>query len=374
MAKEENKKSLRALTALRFFLILCVVLNHGRIVFPFWGSVPFNLSQSVSFFFLLSGFILMYSTKQLTTVEQIVRFYFLRLSRVWPLHAFCLVLLLFLLPEIFRVKMSGAGVFLSNLFLLHAWVPILEYSYSYNSPSWSLSTMLFFYLLFPWLQKSLERSCLPILAGALFLSVLLICICENIGLRDFDLSHPSVKSIIYINPLCRLLEFVVGMTAAIIFRKRMFGKNLSFLEVTLTEISLFAGVVYLSANGKQLAFLLLGNQHLAASVWLDNCGFVILPFALFLMALASEKGILARLLSLPAFVWLGRLSFSIYMLHAVLIMYHRINLPQKHSLFSALLFLLILIMGAHLLHNMVERPVRKLFLSMGDALLLRVSA
>ena len=89
-----RRPALPALTSLRFFAAFGIVLFHSRGYFGipkdaewvFWGKQP------VSFFFILSGFILYYSYQSLDGIEGATRFYRARIARIWPLHALTMIL------------------------------------------------------------------------------------------------------------------------------------------------------------------------------------------------------------------------------------------------------------------------------------------
>ncbi|HDL8028536.1 TPA: acyltransferase, partial [Yersinia enterocolitica] len=78
---------LDALTTLRFFAAAMIVIGH---VHPLFGSLGitdnFVLSQGVSFFFILSGFILAYNYRTFQDNKSVKRFLVARFARIWPLH------------------------------------------------------------------------------------------------------------------------------------------------------------------------------------------------------------------------------------------------------------------------------------------------
>src|SRR5690349_17655364 len=83
-----GKSLLYPLTALRFFAAAVVVIGHGHSLF---GSLnianAIATGQAVSFFFVLSGFILAYNYPVLRTGRDVAMFYATRFARIWPLHA-----------------------------------------------------------------------------------------------------------------------------------------------------------------------------------------------------------------------------------------------------------------------------------------------
>jgi peptidoglycan/LPS O-acetylase OafA/YrhL len=87
---------LRGLTSLRFFAAAMIVVGHGAGEFGFQldADALFALNTGVSFFFVLSGFILYYNYPVLPDRAAVSRFYLARFARIWPLHFFALVLVL----------------------------------------------------------------------------------------------------------------------------------------------------------------------------------------------------------------------------------------------------------------------------------------
>ncbi len=81
-------RRLDALTALRFIAATMIVLHHSRGNFGIPGAVGdyFNFAQAVTFFFILSGFVLAYSYPTLSGLPAVGRFYRARIARLWPLH------------------------------------------------------------------------------------------------------------------------------------------------------------------------------------------------------------------------------------------------------------------------------------------------
>ena len=112
-------------------------------------------SASVSLFFVLSGFILAYNYLDPAIVRQTTRrqFWLARFARVYP--AFLLAWVVATPAAVNQLWNSEnpsshvKAVLLPPMSLIatHAWVP--DWALSWNSPSWSLCTEAFFYLIFP---------------------------------------------------------------------------------------------------------------------------------------------------------------------------------------------------------------------------------
>ena len=147
-------KKLNALTSLRFVAAALIVIHHSRGLFGFGEYLlfPFQLDQGVSFFFVLSGFILAYAYPNLNGFKNISRFLLSRFARIWPAHVVAFLLLCLLFPSPFEwYSLRGYNPFLLagvNLFMVHGWIPIETYFFSFNNVSWSISTEFFFIYVF----------------------------------------------------------------------------------------------------------------------------------------------------------------------------------------------------------------------------------
>ena len=81
-------KKLDALTSLRFFAAMAIVIEHTKDAFHVtaWIHSPIPYDYGVSFFFVLSGFILTYNYREIGDFAACRRFYVARFARIWPLH------------------------------------------------------------------------------------------------------------------------------------------------------------------------------------------------------------------------------------------------------------------------------------------------
>src|SRR4029077_17422654 len=97
---------LNGLTSLRFFAATMIVIGHGSGEFGFHLSPDslFALNSGVSFFFVLSGFILYYNYPALPNRSAVSAFYAARFARIWPLHIFALILVLIAFPSVAWVQ------------------------------------------------------------------------------------------------------------------------------------------------------------------------------------------------------------------------------------------------------------------------------
>src|SRR5439155_19441149 len=117
----------------------------------------FALGQGVSFFFVLSGFVLAYNYPRLDGAKAIGGFYVARIARIWPAHIASALLFVVLIANISYFTLpagSRALITLAHVTMTQAWIPLSRFITAYNTVSWSISTEFFFYLAFPLLAAN----------------------------------------------------------------------------------------------------------------------------------------------------------------------------------------------------------------------------
>ena len=202
-----TKQDLPALTGLRFFAAIAIVLHHMRGTFGFPSDflTQFPLGNGVSFFYVLSGFILTYVYHGTGGSTAWSNFLLARFARVWPLHLVTFVLICLVISPVSKVGTAdGPWAAFLNLTLLHAWVPDYRYFFSFNSVSWSISVEAFFYLIFPLVLLRPARWLL--VSAMVVLSMMMLATWLDVGTYTSGDSSPSVTSMMYINPATRSFE------------------------------------------------------------------------------------------------------------------------------------------------------------------------
>nr|WP_295113785.1 acyltransferase [uncultured Caulobacter sp.] len=151
--------SLPALTSLRFFLALGVVLFHYQVTMLPAGATPIALIErgrlGVDIFFILSGFVLahVYGPQVQDGRYDHREFLVARFARIYPTHIAMLVLMALLagVAILLRQPFASGGYtlagWLADLTLVQAWFPITPTEW--NGPAWSLSAEWAAYLAFP---------------------------------------------------------------------------------------------------------------------------------------------------------------------------------------------------------------------------------
>lgn len=362
----KNTAKLNQLTSLRFFAALMIVYHHSVGMFGIESS-GVNWGQGVSFFFVLSGFILAYVYPRLDRTSEILGFWRARFARIWPAYVVSLVLWLLLFRE------WAPATLLANLFMVQAWVPMTAYYFSYNAVAWSVSTEAFFYLVFPLLLWGWGARWKTVwaLSGVVLASLLYVVGRSQLPEYGDPASGSdglliSQHGLVYISPLSRLFEFVFGMGIATLWRKRVWVIGTARATV-LEVIALVAcaasihGTVWIAHMG---ALAHLGRP---VSLWLIHSGSVI-AFGFLIYILAHGRGWVAKALSAPVLVLLGEISFSLYLLHQMLLIEygrHSLDIAWVSEPVQFGLFLLVLVVLSYFMWRLVEVPGRRLLLGQG---------
>ena len=224
MDTQAKANKLDALTGLRAIAALAVFIQH------YMGFMDCRVTNSpiggvaVSFFFVLSGFILVYVYKDRLTSKAIRKFYFTRFARIWPLHAVCLLLIAMLLPSHLPPTDFPWIRAFSHWTLIQSWYPAVYWIGCYNGVSWSISAEAFFYLVFPWLLLGTPRQfwtkyAALFLATIGFLILIALTLDGTSPMKDVAGSTLDPRKIAQFFPPFRLLEFATGMAAGMAFLK-----------------------------------------------------------------------------------------------------------------------------------------------------------
>jgi peptidoglycan/LPS O-acetylase OafA/YrhL len=347
------KSSTDALTGIRFFAAAAIVLNHSQNNYYFHQGAfdALSLARAVQLFFALSGFVLAINAgKYLSFWDFIVA----RFARIWPAHLFGLLLCTWLIfPGGLRYlsEPSQFGALALNLALLQAWVPHAQTYYSYNAPSWSISCEMFFYLVFLpvfWFLAKNPRLHAPLLAVGLGT----ILWAGYLFAARFSIT--SVSWLNYINPLVNLPIFVMGVVTGIVFNRVKPGA-ISFGAASLLQV--VALVFVLMSN--QLPFLMQPRFESDYKAGLFCC--------VLFFALSSMDGAVSRGLSIRPLIYLGEISYSIYLIHYGIIvggaerkLVPLLSLPIWEQWVAELVIIGIL---SALSHAIIERPARHLIVN-----------
>lgn len=315
-------------------------------------------SVGVSLFFVLSGFILVYTYagRAFTARE----FWRARFARIYPAYAFSLLVTLpWFLYAVFHthwgvlpwpVAHLKLGMFL-QIVLLHAWVP--PATLMWNTVSWSLSVEAFFNLLFPYLLARLARVSalwLVLLGVTSWLATLgmttmyTVLNPDRLSRIDSDAYNAPWLSVVKFDPLVRLPEFLIGMVCGLYFLRRRSNSKVA-LPLLCGGLLGFGMVVYFSAR---IPYPIVHTSLLAPA------------FAAIIYALALQPGF--AVLRLRPMVLLGDASYSSYLLHPFLIGVCFFALGavfRKWGTIGVLLCFAIVCASSILVYRFLEEPARR---------------
>lgn len=220
-ASKPSVVRLDALTGLRWWAAFMVFLFHTRVFAPLPEPVAGIFDQGylgVTFFFVLSGFVLTWSFSP--TVRQST-FYWRRFARIWPATMVALVLAIPVFYNLglghpspyFELKPFDIGILLLSVVLLQGWSRDPVVFFSGNPAAWTLTFEAFFYATHPYVIRLLKRftvrSALVFAAG-----IILAMFAYRAALYVWPSSWLALVPL----PIVRLPEFVFGMAIAWAFR------------------------------------------------------------------------------------------------------------------------------------------------------------
>ncbi|HVE22194.1 MAG TPA: acyltransferase [Acidocella sp.] len=360
-----RRPRLDALTSLRFFAAAMIGIGHAH---PLFGSLglayALSLDQGVSFFFVLSGFILAYNYPDVE--RDVASFYKARFARIWPLHVVAILLLPLLVRTWNPGGLSPMGkiyVGIGNLLLIQSWVPLRDSYLTFNGVAWSISTEAAFYLFFPIATVLMKRNIgLPMAISA---ALTAFFICATIYWKiPIDSSLPfSAMGTLYVNPLARLFEFVLGMAACRAYFYIRPGLPTNRIFWTVAEAVLVLASVASMHWIPRLPLRIIFPSHAAPVIqyYLDNSGSAPV-FAALIVACGVGAGFISRFLACRALVFLGEVSFAFYLVHATVLLWLTKHPAIVHSSVGYLCFWGISLSIATALHVGVERPARRFLL------------
>jgi peptidoglycan/LPS O-acetylase OafA/YrhL len=355
--RREKKELLPALTGLRCFAALNIVFFHFSNPKWFGPFAPIvdNGYTSVSFFLLMSGYILAYNYADRAAVGLLNKrnFWIARFSRLYPVYVFALLLSLGMLVMEWQARSHAQfalGVVLTPL-LLQAWSPML--ATFWNTPAWTMCTEAFFYLIFPavilWKRPKRIWPLLGVMAGLWLLGMVLPSLYMWLH-PDGDL-HPGRYTDGF---WMRALKF----TPPPHLPSFLFGIALADLDGMIPRSS-WRRLLFGLAGMSGLYTILYFGDRIPYPLMHD--GLLMPLFGLAILGLAGHNFI-ARFFGFLPFVAIGRASYCLYIIHFNLwnLIHDSHILDRLHLVkFDPWLSYFLLVSGAILVMLSVERPCQR---------------
>jgi peptidoglycan/LPS O-acetylase OafA/YrhL len=345
----DRYKKLPSLTAGRGIAALMVAAYHASLVWP--GSLSPIVSfgwLGVTFFFILSGFVLTWSLADHRSYSE---FIIHRIARIYPVHiaslAISLASFLFFLNPLGGYVGTVRGTIL-QAFLLHDFVPgHPEIRQAWNGVSWTLSAEFFFYLFAPFIIRyltSLKTYALLNVGASLYL------IHGSIGVIAHTLHAARLADFLQYHPIAYIPMFVYGIIGAILMRRGVQVR----VSLVLTLLLFVPVIAYCFRSGDLNPIVMMALS--------------IPAFLAFILDQARrDSEAKSTILAHGLFEKVGEISFSLYMVHALVLgVVHHVfevaRLPYHPTLFTGA-FLVASLIAAYLMYEIVEKPMRGFVLS-----------
>jgi peptidoglycan/LPS O-acetylase OafA/YrhL len=328
LVEARRPERLNALTGLRCFAAVNIVLFHFSN--PYWFDFRYDFRLpvinaplhfklllapvvnagyvAVSYFILLSGYVLAYNYNERARAGELdrVRFWKARFTRIYPIYLLSLLLAWGQLPKEYASHTHGmfwAGVALTPL-LLQGWIPAI--ATFVNTPAWTMSAEAFYYFVFPWMAvwKKCKRisTLLWKMAGVWVLG--LVPGALYMAFNPDGIPHPSRYSYgpwlwaLKYTPYAHIFSFIFGVMLADL--NSMFAHD-SRLRLWL-GIGGFAGIYGLLTLGPLVPYAIIHD------------GLLMPLFACIILGLSGENS-LARVIGCRPLVFIGESSYCLYLLH-----------------------------------------------------------
>jgi peptidoglycan/LPS O-acetylase OafA/YrhL len=317
---------------LRAISVIAVILFH-------FGYLP-NGYLGVDVFFTISGFLItsIVYDEAVNGKFSIIQFYLRRIRRIIPLVLFtCLISLLIgvlvMLPddlENLSQSVVATNLFANNILLLittgNYWDVVNEYKPLMHT--WSLGIEEQFYVFFPLifmgLQGKRSRYILPVLVALTLISLILFMINEKDAVKFYSIQH-------------RFYELSLGVIGAIMFRKKLFSHTFSIIILLLLIILLFFKIPF-------------GNT---VNIWLT-----ISLSTLLLVSNNRQSKWVGYILENPLMRWVGKISFSLYMWHQIVLAFVRYAVLEEILWYHSIFIILFIFILSALSYYMIEQPFR----------------
>ena len=291
---------IKSLQGLRVLGMLGIFLFHSGLLLK--GTFP------VTFFFMLSGFVLYYSNSAKINsfnIKENLKWIRNRMKKLYPIH-----IITFIMSIVIRwgwiLKLDTTDLFIKallNISLLQSLVK--NQSFTFNGLSWFLSTTFLLYcvaiplILLIKNMKAIKPTYIVILILIIENIIVLINNSQNYGLN------------LYTTPFYRVFDFMIGMLVA-----------KAFIESTKTSYKLNNYTLY--EVGIIIIFTVMYIITLFSEAKLEyGLCYYSLIFALGIYIIAHERGVISKLLCKEVFQKIAKFSFEFYMVHELILIVFR---------------------------------------------------
>jgi peptidoglycan/LPS O-acetylase OafA/YrhL len=336
------RSQIKALTATRAIAAIMVVIHHyGGQVFLFnrFPKIFHNGNTAVSYFFVLSGFVLYisYNGLKIGYGDYLRK----RIGRIVPVYLLALGLFIPVAVSFYDYVIDRAAIteiILSATFL-QAYIP--GYALTLNSPAWSISVEMSFYLVFPLLLLFLNKS----LRGFIIVAILFFTFSQVLHLKYYTEKWWGeghyMEDFVFFNPVMHINQFMIGMIGGYIYEKWKLAK----LHWLVNPCMLVVVIALMAFRPDNVSY---------------QVGLIAPVFMLFILGIAIND---PKMLRAGWLVFLGEISYGIYILQKPVCDWLGImNIRHFHIAGQYFFFIQlgVLIVVAGISYTYMEKPLRRL--------------
>jgi peptidoglycan/LPS O-acetylase OafA/YrhL len=347
-----KRDQIPSLTGLRFIAAFSVAFSHAVLYIfppptPGWSILmrsAYDLAVSAAglgmpLFFVLSGFVIHYNYSakiQSGSFYEVLNFFAARFSRLYPLY---LCVLVFSVLTTLNTKAIPPSALAYHVLMLQSWFytsygdKSLIYSLGPSaSILWSVSTEWFFYVVYPPIcflltalttHRSRMIAAVGLLISALALISLAVLNIDAINSFGGAIFGPIAESgpygqnsffrwLVYFSPYSRISEFLLGCFVASLYLNRSETKNTSGFWLTSLAALLIAATYF--------AFFGLDRFPWFHTLGILHMSFGLAPgIALLIYCCACYDNPVTKALRAPWLVICGEASYSLYLLHIIVV-------------------------------------------------------
>lgn len=310
-----QQKKIESFQGLRGLAILLIMVSHCIFLKNTMGqnSLSHLGGFGVELFIMLSGFLTCYwhfdHPIQVLSIWEAVKYAVCKIRKYYLLH---IITLMISLPLVWKhLLLEGDirywGIMVINALLLQDWIPKSSVYFSYNGVAWYLSLMFFFLFASSFILRWMK--CLNYQMHVMALIGIVVFEYVLAGLADYYIVEKYVAHwLVYIFPMVRILDFVVGGGMYVLIKHTyQQEKNVSAIKRLL--------ILFLVSSS---ALILLGTRYehemFSTAVWS-------IPSAALIYLLAEKEQILTTVFEMRWLIFLGNISFELFLLHQLVIRY-----------------------------------------------------
>lgn len=321
MVQDKIKVYFPGLNALRFLAAFLVFACHVEMLKGRNGYANFYHTTTISelggsavtFFFVLSGFLityLLFVEREVTGDISVKKFYLRRILRIWPLYYLVLTAGFFIIPHVeflqHAVPQNLNTDFYSKLLLFLFFLPNIAYVYfdhvPYISQGWSIGVEEQFYLIWPILMKK-SKNLLKLFIGIIVVISIIKIPIRFIGLNTHGPYTEFFRKLYLVIYFARFECMVIGaMAAYLLYHKK--DDLLKIIYHPYLQVFSYVAIIALLATGYKIPII---NNLVYSSL-----------FVIIILNVSANKGSILKIEN-PVLNYLGQISFGIYMYHELAI-------------------------------------------------------